>query len=221
MKNALTIFALGLVALVSSVQPAQANIWDWMQEWSGPGRFRGKVNGTLTACSKDFSGKHWYWFEWDKTPCVFFDVHAFAAKAKPSFQANASTTFIEAGPTWRVMRPLELGIGVGFMTASATKATTRLTFSGRIAAKPVLLIAEVIHPPKLQPYYDSESHWYTRVALNAPKIYYKYNVIVGPLSGDDLGVGGTSFDTKGDHFGSWGLMFDVGALFPRHWSGLM
>ena len=222
MKRALTITALVVLGLMSSVLPAHANIWDWMEEWSGPGRFRGKVNGSLTACSKPFSSIHWY--ELDKTTCLFFDVHAFAAKAKPSFPSNATTTFVDVGPTWRLMRPLEVGAGVGFMTAAGNKATTRPTLTAfRAAAKPVLLVAEAIHAPemtKLKGYYDAEEHWYVRALLNAPKVYFKYNVILGHLRGEDLGVSDTTFDRTFDHFASWGVVFDVGALFPVSWTGL-
>ena len=215
MKSALNVSALVLVALMASARPAQANWWDWMQEWSGPGPFESRGNALWTACTKPYDASDQK--VQNDNPCFFIDTRSFVTKAKDNFPVQVTANFLDAGLTWRVRRPVEIGLGVGLMVATGSKTATRLTLTGpRVVLKPVLLVSELLHTnPKL---FDYESHPRVSRIAHILKFYVRGSVIAGHLTGDDLGVPLSDFDRKFEFVLSRGFLIDFGELLPQ-WSG--
>jgi len=203
MKSALTSLALVLVALVASVQPAQANIWDWMQEWSGPGPFtsNGKV-WLSTFCLADFKGG-----STDNARCYFVDVSYLDAEATKNFPASTTAHFFDFGVSWRLRRSIAVGVGAGLMTVHANDGAKKFTVTApRILVEPVALGRELFagHGSVKAVNWGDNPWWHVL------KFYAEGRVIVGHLSGDKLGVPNTDYNRTNEFVMSRGLMVDLG-----------
>src|SRR6185295_9519946 len=119
MKRALTVCALVLVAIAATPRPAQAwALWDWMQEWSGPGPFTGD-HPMVLYCSRPRllpPGD-------PRPPCWFVDVRQLVADENDNFPVKVSVKFFDVGRSWPVQvgplrESVEAGIGVGLMVAA-------------------------------------------------------------------------------------------------------
>lgn len=144
--------------MLMGVQTARADIWDWLEDLSGPGPFhtRGNLSGTF-YCSKDKPDPNrpelGGWFrplgrDSRKYACFYADVRRFRSDADLRFQ-ETSMDFYESGTMLRPIKDIpaiEIGAGVGFVHMDSGGLTsTRFTISfPKVALKPFLLI------PKLQ-----------------------------------------------------------------------
>src|SRR5712692_9971875 len=131
MLRALRVITPLLVILTIWSRSAQADIWDWFFELSGPGGFDSRGNGTLTVYCfhSDFSSEstegidtsrggndRWFHVLQDrkaKGPCIFFDVRTFRTpkhEDDPRWFPVRMEVY-EGGPTYRLWTPLEIGVG--------------------------------------------------------------------------------------------------------------
>jgi hypothetical protein len=214
-KRTLIVAALAVMALMSSIQPAQANILDWMQEWSGPGPFREGGSGLFTWCRFNYNAEK----ESDQNehPCLFFDLRRLVAVDKDNFPVQVTAKFLDVGWTWRVRRPLEVGVGVGMMSAEGNKTAVRPTITvPRVVVKPALLVAELLPVPKDLLFNTNRKP--SRL-FHIVKLYVRGNFILGQLNGQDLGVNRSSYNRTNEFVLSRGLLIDLGELLVPDLSG--
>jgi len=208
MMQALRITSMVLIVMTIWSVPAKADIWDWLEQLSGPGPFngRGKLPESATAtiyCHGFDSGSGWLRLlnrADARGPCVFADVHNFEAPDDERF-FRVRATLTEFGPTYRIAPPVEVGIGVGLIRFNSTgKITDRMTISfPRVVFKPLLLV------PSLQE--KRKGNW------GFIQMYFRETHILGKLNQDDFRPQrGTTFHTDEDMVASTGILIDVVGL---------
>jgi len=201
-----------------------------MQEWSGPGPFDSAGNVLITACGLPANVS--VQTVTKNGPCLFLDARTLKPKNDhddpENFPIKVTTTFVDAGPTWRLRKvpAIEVGFGAGFMMAQGDKVAVRPTITaGRGVVKPVLAVAQLClltqfwickkNSSSLFPETnDAKELWKTRW-LHTLKFYARENVILGRLNGEDLGASNTTYDRKNEFVGSYGFLVDLGELFPQ------
>jgi hypothetical protein len=210
MKRGLTLSAVATATWLVSVQPAHAGLIDWMQEWSGPGRFAGYWPiPTVTWCprpyqpaSESVQNQH---------PCFFFEYRHLTAVDGDNFPLKVTAQIYDGGLSWELRRSLELGFGLGILRAGTDVAdATRFTISApRVAIKPLLLFAEVGGFDAASAENARKRRW-----LSFMKVYTSMNLIGGRLKAEDLGVSASqsSYDRKNEWVPSFGVLIDVGEL---------
>jgi hypothetical protein len=182
-----------------------------MQEWSGPGPFHeGAVPLDATFCTKMYSQTD----EDAQThaPCWFVDFRRLVTSDDDNFPVKVKTYFVDVGPSVRLRRSVEVGVGAGLMWATGNKTAYRLTFvTPRIVIKPALFVAGLFSSEA------DRSRW-----LHVVKFYIRGNFIGGRLTGDDLGVSGTSYDRTFEYVVSRGFLVDlIELLQPREkWTNI-
>ena len=220
MRRNVPLVSLVLILILGFPRPAKANLWDWIQEWSGPGPFHGSwYNSMFELCpgkieQLDRSEKRVlnapYRPGKDNT-CIFFDFRNFKNEDDDNFPASVSAKFYEVGVSARVHRAVEIGFGLGAVHLSsesggnAVKETKMVLTVPRVAIKPVLFFG----PPS---FWESHEKW--RKAVSVLKFYVKENIIVGEMTAADFAVDPkvNSFRAKDDHVASLGFSFDVTEL---------
>lgn len=152
MLRAVRINVLVFLCILISAQTARADIWDWLEDLSGPGPFhsRGNLAGTL-YCNKDnVNGQpSGGWFrplgrDSTKHACYYASVRLFKSDADARF-AETSIDLYDAGTMFRPIRDIpafEFGVGAGLMHMnSGDISSNRFTITfPRVALKPLLLI---------------------------------------------------------------------------------
>jgi hypothetical protein len=101
------VVALMFVTLLGLPSQADANLWDWIQEFSGPGPAHGRGSLLSTLCFGEgghirsrttvtASGSV------IKVPCVFVDVRRFENEDDDNFPSKVRTTAYDFGPAWEL-----------------------------------------------------------------------------------------------------------------------
>jgi hypothetical protein len=230
MTRSLRLAGLAVLIVLVCSWPAQAGLLDILEELSGPGPFgrrigrnllfsgfclpvrdkqrtnteyvspklgipeklEEQVNGvrtgnTITTIPSDL-------------PCFYADVRSLSAPPDARF-SRINSFLIDGGITFPVVRPFEIGVGLGAVRfRTGDLSTYRFTVTPlRFVAKPLLFI----------PKYRNSSK------LDFLKYYIKETVIIGRLRGEDFGVSNAVFDNKNwrDFVTSGGLVIDVFELF--------
>jgi len=190
-----------------------------MAELSGPGGFHSRGNITMTvycwhgdvaentAEGTTGAARNAKWFHLlqdrnAKGPCIFFDTRAFEVKDlnDPRYFPTRLEVY-EAGPTYRLWTPLEIGVGMGAIHFhSGSVITNRVIFDvPRVSLKPLLLV------PAHQKFRNG--------GLGFLQVYYRVSVIQGELTQDNFRPKpGTTFKTNNDFVPSAGFMIDPIAL---------
>jgi len=198
---------------------AYAGWWDWLAELSGPGGFHSRGNMTVTVyCwhgpveeNKDEGttgnarNAHWFHLLQDrkaKGPCVFFDARLFESKDlnDPRWFPTRLEIY-DAGPTYRLWTPLEIGVGMGVVHFhSGAIKTDRLIFAlPKVTLKPLLLV------PAHQKIRNG--------GLGFFQVYYKAELIQGELTEANFRPKpGTTFRVTNDLVPAAGFMIDPVAL---------
>ena len=215
------IFVPTLLLFLMAAWPttARADWWDWMAELSGPGGFHSRGNVTLTVycwhgpvaenaregTTGPARNAHWFHLLQDpnaKGPCIFFDTRAFEVKDRndPRWFPTRMEIY-EAGPTYRLWTPLEIGVGMGLVHFhSGGVITDRLIFAlPRVSLKPLLLV------PAHQRFRNG--------GLGFFQVYYRASLIQGELTQDNFRPRpGTTFQVTNDLVPAAGFMLDPVAL---------
>ena len=201
MARVLRVLCLMVIVLACGWKPAEARnpFLDWMEELSGPGPFRGWGGFVATICfgGERFPGRY---SEDIKKPCAYFDFRKLEAEENDNFLefGEVGATAYDFGATWQLYRPIELGVGMGFVRFAANDvSTTRMTLTApRLVIKPLLLI----------PGSSGWGKWTTIL-----KLYARENIILGNLQATDFGVapGRSTFNVDNDKVTSFGVLFDL------------
>ena len=226
MRRLHTVAVLVFSAVLWSVQPAYANLWDWLQEFSGPGPFHDRWVATdlmFDFCQAplgkgplltDFNAPTEVNAAGQTVPqpvlCVYFDEHNFANEDNDNFGVNnVHVDTYEAGVSARVHRAVSLGLGGGLM---------RINTPGHTAYKGTLTLPRVVIKPAML--YGTDAFWNSHpwyyVLLGSVKYYVKLDVVVGDVTGADFGLqsGAPNFNFKTRHerLASAGFIIDVGNI---------
>ena len=210
-------------AVLGSAQPARASLWDWLQEFSGPGPFHARLpNFMFDICPQEGKdGRFLRDFEVpsadsktaadDEEPppvtCVFGDFRFFANDDDDNFGVDkVRVDLYETGASVRLHRAISLGFGGGLMRISTPNHT---------AYKGVLTAPRVVIKPLLL--YGSASYWQKHRARYAIagmiKYYVKENIALGHLEGKDFGLApgaiNFGFDTDYERLWSTGFIIDL------------
>ena len=208
-----------LIVMTIWSRPARADLWEWLAELSGPGGFHSRGNVTVTVyCwhrdvdedrAEGLTGEarnaHWFHLLQDrkaKGPCVFFDARTFESKDlnDPRFFPTRLEIY-EAGPTYRLWTPVEIGVAMGAVHFhSGSVITNRLIFDlPRVALKPLLVV------PALQKKRNG--------GFGFLGLYYRAELIQGKLTQDNFRPKpGTTFEATNSLVASAGFMVDPVAL---------
>lgn len=214
MKRLLPIACLFVAGLIACPQPAEADLWDFLQEWSGPGPFHTRGNFMIDLCpgpsfdkgrlASDFDSR-------ENVKCFFADTRLFVNDLPDNFgNFNVKVSIVEAGAAVRVHRSTEIGFGGGVLRfASRGEEHTRFVLTvPRLVIRPALL-------------YGTPTFWQAqprgvRLLASVVKFYVKGNVIVGRMQGADFGLTSAepnfNFDVDNDRVFSTGFIFDVSEL---------
>lgn len=219
MPRVLRIATLFLFLTATWSTTAHADWWEWLAELSGPGGFhsRGNITVTVYCWHKDVEedraqgliggarNAHWFHLLQDrnaKGPCVFFDARTFESKDlnDPRFFPTRLEIY-QAGPTYRLWTPVEIGVGMGAVHFhSGSVITNRLIFDvPRVALKPLLVV------PALQKKRNGGFGFFG--------LYYRAELIQGKLTQDNFRPKpGTTFEATNSLVASAGFMVDPVAL---------
>lgn len=214
--------ALVLVAVLAP-RPAYAgkSWWDFLEALSGPGPFKGKTHfmfegvcagSTDTGASGKPRELKWIGRPHDSSPrslediarrpCLYVDLARLEAPERPPYPHAVVATFSEVGVSYAVIRPIDLGIGVGVLRfstpmSSGTRTETRAVLTPiRFVVKPLFMI------PSLQ-----KQEW-----PDVLRVYFKQSLLIGGLNGGDFGADPAVFSEPSEFVRSFGLVIDVGQL---------
>ena len=131
MRRNVPLVSLVLILIMGFPRPAKANLWDWVQEYSGPGPFHGHYYNSMSAlCPGKITGADNsekrvlntpYRPDRDNT-CIYFDYRNFNNEDDDNFPASVSTKFYEVGVSARVHRAVEIGFGLGAVHLASESA---------------------------------------------------------------------------------------------------
>ena len=218
MKKALTLGAL-VFTLMTVARPAEAQMWDWLQEWSGPGPFYGNHPMVMASvCDSEYRATA----ASAKAPsCLFFDYRDLEAEENDNFPIRVRVRFWDVGvkrklAAWRLQESIEAGVAVGLMRASGDeaaggKSAWRFTVTApRVVVMPVLLVTELFGQGDVARRLSQKS--WSRIL----KLHLGGTVIVGPLDAEALGVDRTRSDysRNSEYVLSRGFVLDFGELIP-------
>jgi hypothetical protein len=202
-----------LVLLLAAASPAEANMWDWINELSGPGPSHGRGNGLITVCAPGRAA------EW-KRPCGFFDLRRFETESEDNFPNDVSFVVYDGGLTWKLWRrAFEVGFGGGAMRFTSDD---RITNSGDdvTTTKFIFTIPRVVAVPGAAFFERIDSDWGARFA-RVFKVYARVNIIPGTMDATDFGVRlGSGPDESTFRAGTHGVpsvgwILDLGELLPQ------
>jgi hypothetical protein len=222
MKRAIALIWLTVSAMVVSVRPAQADFWDWLQEFSGPGPFgTGQTLNTMVPCPEKFrDSRQSLAFDPDNPlTCFFFDHRSFDNTHQPDNfgiknpgdpgVGKVSLHFYEVGFSRRMHPAVELGFGGGFMSIASR---------GETKYKPVITLSRVVVTPAML--FRSPSYWNTNPSrlkhvLKIVKFYGRLNIIAGELDAADFGLSPSEsdFKTNMERVASAGFIFDAHEIY--------
>jgi hypothetical protein len=207
-----------VVGLLVMARSADAHIWDWMQEWSGPGPFDGVHPVVQVDCL--LSGTP------QRETCFFIDYRHLETVKDPSkstydnFPIKVDLKIVDVGLTHaikigRLDESIRAGAGVGFLIATGDKdqggkrmIRPTIVFP-RFMVQPAMAIAELLDK-------TPAGGWQKR-ALKIVKFHVGGELLVGPLNAESLGVSPSlsTFDRHAEYVLSKGMVIDLGELLFR------
>ena len=216
MRKTLTL-GVFVFTLMTVARPAEAHMWDWLQEWSGPGPFSSNqpmLMGSL--CSRNYVATA---ASVDAPLCTFFDYRDLKTEPNDNFPIEVRVRFWDVGvkrklAAWRLQGSIEGGVGVGLMLASGDedaggKNAVRFTVTApRVEVMPMVLVAELFGND------DFANRARGNRWLRIVKMHLGGTIIVGPLDAEALGVDRTRSDysRNSEYVVSRGFVFDFGEL---------
>ena len=218
MKRLFSVTLVMLGTLLWSVQPAYASLWDWLQEFSGPGPYHARLpNWMIDVCQQPIGrGPLLSDFEVtdasrqsDPKPvtCVFADVRFFANDDNDNFGVkNVHVNSYDFGASAPLHRAVSLGFGAGLMNITTPASSTNkfVLTAPRVVIKPLLLYGT-------NDFWSGHKVWYA--VLGSVKYYLKEQIVVGHVRGEDFGlkVGDPNFNfnTQNERLASTGFIIDL------------
>jgi hypothetical protein len=220
MRRWQSIAVLVIGTVLWSVQPAYANLWDWLQEFSGPGPFHARRPNLIA----DFCGQPFFsgplLTEYEVTDptrlaqstakpviCLFADARFFANNEHDNFGVkDVKLDVYEFGASAPLHRAVSLGFGAGRMhisTPNHDEGRWVLT-TPRLVIKPVLLYGT-------NEFWATKSKWWYALA-GSVKFYLKADIVVGSITDADFGASSSVLNQRHERLASAGFTFDAGPL---------
>jgi len=199
MQRAIRFVSLTLTVVTIWCVPAEASIWDWFAELSGPGPFRNQLSkskrafvpGTSTLFCKpvlngagaNLSDLRWFRVGDNRALCAVVDLRNLETNPNDRYQP-VKLKALEFGGVYKVDSYLDIGLSAGFIhfsseneTTGATKGITRGTVTfPRVVFKPLEFGRKVVAPNS-----SAREGGFTFL-----QFYYKQTMILGELSRDDF-----------------------------------
>jgi len=224
-----------LMSLMTAVPGiAHASLWDWIQEMSGPGPFKGYnktlLNVIYTACPgqaaapaglKPFDNSR------DKvpdpgikkTPCWFFDSRLLRYDGSGSFPAAVDVHAIDGGIAWQFAsyQRFSVGVGMGVMRFTGRNDATTNAFAltlPRVDMMPLAIIVPLFVKP------SAVTRMATHPALRILKFHLGGLYLPRDFDATNFGVEKGSgpqqstFSTSHEYLLSRGFFVDLGELIP-------
>jgi len=210
MKRGLQVITLVFVILVVFSRSAEADLWDWLDQLSGPGPFSTRGNAAFTVhCNRSGPGSGWLQLldsAGSRGPCVFVDIRRFTSREDDKF-FRVNVTIAEVGPSYRIAPPFEIGFGAGiFHIASRGESGNQFTLSfPRLVFMPLFL----------------KESWQKHSDLSFFQAYFRQTRIIGELNEEDFRLKpGQTFSVRHDGVASAGFIIDFVALghAVRRWT---
>ena len=198
-------FIVGILVSAALLLPPRAvqaaGLWDWMQEWSGPGPF--KFDGNAGPLFVHVCAPHEF-PQRGALRCFFYDHRTFAAVENDNFPVGVKVDMNDVGVTTaavigRLHDSVHVGFGIGVMTTTSefgTSATgaaiggetfNRMTLTlPRVMLKPGLAVAELIVNTGGGDGTGDLKYW--RNVLSVFKVHVGGNLVIGHMQSEDFGV---------------------------------
>jgi hypothetical protein len=206
----------GVVILLLTVAPrAEANVWDWIHELSGPGKSKTQGAVVYSDCFDSLRTAPM------TRPCLFLDWQSYRNLDDDNFPNSVRFDFYDVGVTWKLhrSRAIEVGAGIGLVRFSSDDQINDTDDKVTTNRVTVILPRLVLAPGAL--FFDrSASGTGARIA-RVFKLYGRQNIIPGTIDATDFGVrlgtgeGESTFTEDNDRPWSYGLIFDFGELLFR------
>lgn len=194
---------LTIAALFASPVDAFAkDLWAILEEFSGPGPFKGGSLGA-TLCFPDGIPQPSPLLQQDgRAPlwCVHGDRGTFASEPSDDrVFPRIQITLTEFGGGVRLHNGLDIGMSAGWMAFVTNDTRYKWVVTPvRVVVRPVLLLARK-NPKK----------WYGIFSL-----YFKTPYVIGDITGEHFGAAPEAFTSDGEFVPSYGVTFDLAALIP-------
>jgi hypothetical protein len=210
MKRLLVVLVMSAACVLVQPQSAFAGFWDWLEEYSGPGPFKG-ITFMGTACRDDN-----LWIV-SPTPsggirstgplgCIYADKGWFWAPADPERGfPKVELSMFDFGTAVRLMGGgLDVGAGMGYVAYGGdNRPDNALIFTPmRVVARPIMLLTR------------HRNRWAGLLV-----VHVKQTIITDDYTGDDFGQipppGVSKFSkTRPEVLGTFGIGIDLTALLP-------
>lgn len=234
----LSIFLLSCTVFAGNAL-AKDGFWGWLEDFSGPGPFKGESLELFKLCQTAKTGaattdargepgvegatipgisRNWSvgttrkntWCLWADQR--FFNVPEDKGQGYPNIQAY----MFDQGVSYSVLRFVSVGAGVGLTrfvshpTAGSDLGTYRFTITPvRITVHPLNFFFAIKNP-------RSDRQQIISNALSVPQFYWKpWVCFPGKLEGNDFGQVPDTFSSGGECKNSWGVQFNFFELLKR------
>src|SRR6185503_6799247 len=224
MRRGLSIVGLFLATLLAFPQPARADFWDWLQEFSGPGPFHANYkdafppNTLVTLCpgDGDVNGRPHMTFreQKGKLPCFYVDFRNLVNSpdqkgGEDNFPNQVKVTAYDFGVAFDLEHRIQVGAGLGFMHFNSQDIThlDQRVIRNRFD---ITLFRATAQPLQFIPVHGWKEGWKNNKYAGLLKFYVKYTVVPGDLDSSDFGVPTTTstFHASNDVVFSRGFFVD-------------
>ena len=201
------VVALGMLSCSSPAYAGLGDIWDVLDQLSGPGPFSGVpvLTGKFTCWEDGVKKVRTSMVDPDLSdPCLYFEFRRLHADPDVRYQ-KVTATLAGVGVTYHVLKVFEVGASGGLAVFKTTVGNTDYTvrnavISPRLVFKPLRAFV-----PK----------WRNSSRAGALQMHYRPTIRFGKIDGSDFGVpastfsAGTEFMPKGGSF----IVIDLFDLF--------
>ena len=210
MRRAFSLVGLFLIALTAAPRSAEADIWDWLQEFSGPGPFHTRNLNLMVPCTNEVGVRSEALPQVDPSnpkPCWYIDYRSFKNNTdQDNFKAGKVELHVfEVGGSVRLHRAIDVGFGGGAMFFNTEK--------GGKFVRGVLTVPRVQITPAML--FGSSGFWSGhqsrgKTLLKSVKYYLKENIVLGPLDAERFGLSASqsNFKVTNDRVFSCGFIID-------------